>query len=74
MKPLFEVVFKHWWYWFIPSRRKQKRILQAYINAHETELKARLEEQYRNLMIYGCSISPEELYGKGDIDVGPTNN
>lgn len=74
MKPLFEVKFKHWWYWFLPSMWKQRKLLQAYINLHQEEIQAQMEEQYRNLMIYGCTIAPEEMYRQGDIDVGPTNN
>lgn len=74
MKPLFEVGFKHWWYWFLPSMHLQRKVLQAFLNANEAQIKNELDKQYFNLMLYGCTISPEEMYGKGDLNSGPESN
>lgn len=68
MNRLISVGFKHWWHYLNPSLYKKRRILQAFIDTHQEELLKKYEEEYRNLLLYGCSIAPEEFYGKGVVD------
>lgn len=64
----FTVRFKRWWFWFSPKAWQQRKVLQAFIDANQEVIKMKMEEEYRNLLLYGCSIAPDEFYGKSIVD------
>lgn len=70
MKRVFTVHPKKWWYWFSPKFHRQRRVLQAYIDAHEAEIIEQCRIHLANLLLYGSSsiVPPKDFYGQGLID------
>lgn len=69
MKRMFKVGFKHWWYWLSPKHRWARKTAQQFLDRYQEEIQRKLQEEYINLCLYGCSISPNEFYGKGILDI-----
>lgn len=68
MTRMFTVQAKHWWNWLSPSFRRHRRAVQAFLDAYQDEIQERITEDYKNLMIYGCTVAPQEFYGESIAD------
>lgn len=57
------IKYKKWWHKFIPSKRRELKIMQALLDhmTSKPEFQKKVNDRVRNQLLYGTDTAPEDL-------------